>query len=226
MARARLTVDIPAEVWIGELSRQYPTARFRILAAFPEGETGIGLLEISSQQVEEILEELQAADEVTRLDLIHRHEAEALIQFETSTPLLLFPLRRASVPLTMPFTIMDGEADWELTSSHDRLSELGEQLDALGINFRVEYFRQEIAPQQLLTDQQQELLLAAVEQGYYDTPRECSLTELAEWLDLAKSSVSETLHRAEERVIKEFVEDLPELQTDPQEASPQPPDTD
>jgi predicted DNA binding protein len=57
----------------------------------------------------------------------------------------------------------------------------------------------------LLTDQQRRLLVTAVEMGYYDTPRECTLTELAEEADLAKSTTSVTLHRAEETVVKEFV---------------------
>lgn len=226
MARAKLTVIIPEEVWIGELSRRYPEARFRVLSAFPEDESGFGLLEISSRDIEAILDEIQGAESVIRFDLVHRHEEEAIIQFETTAPLLLFPLRRAGVPLSMPFDIRDGEVDWELTSSHERLSELGNQLDALGIKFRVEYFRQEIEPQQLLTDQQQELLLAAIQSGYYDTPRGCSLTELAEQLDLAKSSVSETLHRAEERIIKEFIADLPDIPTETQELTAKTPDTD
>jgi len=62
----------------------------------------------------------------------------------------------------------------------------------------------------LLTDRQRELLLAAVDAGYYDTPRECSLTDLATELDMAKSTVSETLHRAEGTIIEEFVADLDE----------------
>lgn len=39
---------------------------------------------------------------------------------------------------------------------------------------------------------------AVIERGYYDTPRRCTLTELADELDLAKSTCSERLHRAEE----------------------------
>ncbi len=49
----------------------------------------------------------------------------------------------------------------------------------------------------------------AVEEGYYDTARTCSLTELAGEVGIAKSTCSETLHRAEETVIKQFIEDLP-----------------
>jgi hypothetical protein len=59
----------------------------------------------------------------------------------------------------------------------------------------------------LLTQRQRELLTAAVEAGYYETPRACTLTQLADQLGMAKSTVSETLHRAEGRVIREFVDE-------------------
>lgn len=51
--------------------------------------------------------------------------------------------------------------------------------------------------------------MAAVEAGYYDTPRTCTLTELADEVGLAKSTCSEILHRAEEIIVKEFIENLP-----------------
>jgi hypothetical protein len=41
--------------------------------------------------------------------------------------------------------------------------------------------------------------------GYYDTPRDCPLTELADELEIAKSTCSGTLHRAEETIVKRFV---------------------
>nr|WP_265472954.1 helix-turn-helix domain-containing protein [Halohasta litchfieldiae] len=62
---------------------------------------------------------------------------------------------------------------------------------------------------QLLSEKQQELVLEAVDRGYYDTPRDCTLTELADAVGIAKSTCSETLHRAEETIIEHFIEDLP-----------------
>ncbi len=56
------------------------------------------------------------------------------------------------------------------------------------------------------SDRQATVLGAAVERGYDDTPRQCTLTELADALGVAKSTCSETLHRAEETVVKQFVE--------------------
>ena len=72
-----------------------------------------------------------------------------------------------------------------MTTTQDRLSTLGDQL---------------------LTERQQGLVRTAVDAGYYNTPRECTLTELAEIVDIATSTASETLHRAEAKIITQFVE--------------------
>ena len=96
-----------------------------------------------------------------------------------------------------------------MTATQDRLSAFGTQLEQFGMSFDVEYIRRGVeSTEQLLTDSQRDLVLTAVERGYYDTPRECSLTDLADHLDMAKSTVSETLHRAESAIIKEFVAEL------------------
>ncbi|NIS35937.1 MAG: helix-turn-helix domain-containing protein, partial [Actinobacteria bacterium] len=95
----------------------------------------------------------------------HRHENRATLQFETSDPLLLFPVQTAGIPLELPFDIREGQATWELTASHDRLSELGDQLDAFGIRFTVESIERYVDPDRLLTDRQRRLMVAAVERG-------------------------------------------------------------
>jgi hypothetical protein len=105
----------------------------------------------------------------------------------------------------MPFTVQNGEADWELTTSRERLSTLGEQFDALGISYTIDSIYRQVDPEPVLTEQQWRVVTAAVEAGYYDTPRETTLTDLAEELGIAKSTCSETLHRAEERIVKRFV---------------------
>jgi hypothetical protein len=206
MPRAELTLTIPEEIWIGDISRAYPEATFRILAALPGEDSGVGLAEITSTRLETLLDDVDDSESVTALEILSHRGETALVQFETSMPLLLFPVQGSGVPLEMPFTLSDGEATWEITAPRDHLSELGEQLEEFGIPFRVERVEQHVSSEQLLTETQSDLVEAAVEAGYYDTPRECSLTELSERVDIAKSTCSETLHRAEEKIIKAFVD--------------------
>lgn len=52
-----------------------------------------------------------------------------------------------------------------------------------------------------LTDRQQEVLEAAHDMGYYDIPRRATSEELAEQLDLEKSTVLEHLRRAEHNLV-------------------------
>jgi len=208
MPEAKLRLELPEDLWIGELTRQYPDSVFRILAALSDAENGTGLIEVRSENYREILDEMSAYDSVLELEVLNESDERALVQFETTLPLLLLPARDSGIPLEMPFELSDGTAVWEVKTSSDRLSELSEQLDFFGISFTIDYLQYDVTEKRLLTDSQEETVGRAIEMGYYDTPRECSLTELAEELDRAKSTVSETLHRAEEKIIKEVADSV------------------
>ena len=57
-----------------------------------------------------------------------------------------------------------------------------------------------------LPDEQREALRAAVEHGYYETPRRIELGELAEQLDVPRSTLSYRLRRAEASLATSFVD--------------------
>ncbi|WP_424018426.1 helix-turn-helix domain-containing protein [Halorientalis pallida] len=211
MPRAKLSVRLPQAAWIGDLSTDYPDVEFRVLAALPTGETGVGLVELSGPNLPEVIRRIQERETIVSLDLLGESDDRTLIQFETTEPLLLFSVKESGIPLEPPVEIRDGRATVEVTASQDRLSTFGSQLEQFGMSFDVEYVRRTVdSTDQLLTDRQRDLVVEAVQQGYYDTPRESSLTELADHLGMAKSTVSETLHRAEETIVKEFVAELDE----------------
>jgi hypothetical protein len=208
MALAKLVVDLPPGTWIGEVSAAHPDSVFRVLAAMSADETGVGLLEITSQEMPTVLTAIEEHEGITDVELLEAGDDEALVQFETSQPVLLVAVRNSMVPLELPLEIVAGQADLELTATQSRLSELTTQLESFGLSYRVEYLRQSPTTSELLTERQRTVLVEAVEHGYYDTPRRCTLTELSEELNLAKSTLSERLHRVEEAVIKEFVAGL------------------
>jgi predicted DNA binding protein len=214
MPYAKLTIDLPEAIWIGEVSREFPAATFRVLSAVPTDGAGFGLLEIEDEDVPTIVDSLTDRGGISSVQVMQRTETTAIIQFETSEPLLLLSIQESGAPIEFPLTIRDGEAVIELTASRDRLSEFGRQLDAFGMSYTLNRVYDATDSPDLLTDQQQDLLTKAVELGYYDTPRECTLTELAESVDLAKSTASVTLHRAEEAVVKSFVTERLDVDVD------------
>jgi len=204
MPHAQLTLTIPDSVWISEVSRSHPNTRFRVLAATANTATGVARIEILGDNPEAVSDEFREYDAVTDLTIFEADSEMCRVQVETTVPLLLTSIQDAGVPLEMPFEVKDGKMALEVTVPQQTLSDLGETLDKFGIQYTVERIQQETdSDSSLLTERQQWLLDEAIERGYYDTPRRTTLVDLAEELDIAKSTCSEILHRAEERVLKE-----------------------
>lgn len=206
MPLAELAIELPEGTWIHDASTAHPEATVRVLAGLPADDVGFALLELTAPDLESLLREILAQDDLTDIEPLQRTEDRVIVQIETTAPLLLLSAQASGVPLEPPIDIVDGVAEVEVRTSHDRLSELGEQLERFGLAYTVEAVHDDVDSETVLSDHQAELLATAVDCGYYDTPRRCSLTELADRVGVAKSTCSETLHRAEGHVIRRFVE--------------------
>lgn len=206
MPRARLDVALPGHTWAHDLTTHFPEATFRVVSVFVRDGAGVGVLEVEAADPLAVLGEMGDYEDVVELDLLWSDEGAALVQFESSTPALMLPAVRAGVPLRTPFEIGDGRATWELTTSRERLAELGEQFDAAGIAYELVSIGdvEPNSPADVLTDRQREVLGHARDLGYYDVPRTATLTEVAESLGIAKATASDTLHRAESHLVEWF----------------------
>ena len=209
MPQARLLVDLPDGPWIADVSREFPDAGFRVLTAVPGESAGFALVRVSARDVDAVLSAMNSHDALASVSVMAREDGVATVRIETDAPLLLLAAKRSGLPIEMPLDIEDGVAEVEVTGEHERVAEMGRRLSDLGLEFEVERVRQRVNPARLLTDRQRELLLAAVDLGYYDVPRRATLTEVAEHVGIAKSTCSETLQRVERTVVREFVDDLP-----------------
>lgn len=209
MTRAELVITLPDRVWVAQVSREFPEANFRVLTAIPGEATGFALLRIDSSHIDDILEAMAGHEQITDQEVIHQNDASATVHFETTHPLLLLSAKHSGITIELPVDIRNGQASVEVTGSRSHLSELGNQLQNFGLTYDIRRIEAAPTPGKILSDRQQELLVAAVEAGYYDTPREISLTELSQEVGIAKSTCSEILHRAESTVIKEFLAGLP-----------------
>ncbi|USZ72396.1 helix-turn-helix domain-containing protein [Natronosalvus halobius] len=206
MPRATLQIAIPEAMWIARLSRTNLLEEVRILSAIPSGARGTAVVELTAPDPSSTIDAIRDVETVADIDVLQLEDDRALLQLETQLPVLLNAARESGVPVGMPFTIRDGTATWEITTSHDRLSELGRQLETFGVEFAVDSITPDIDTSQLLTEQQFRVMETALEAGYYDTPRTCTQYELAETVGVARSTCSEVLHRAEERIVKAFMD--------------------
>jgi len=204
LPKASLSIEIPDDAWVSDVSKSYPDAVFRVLSAFASEGRGVGIVEVEADgRIEEITDEISEHDAIAEIQLLWSEGNEALVEFETRKPMMLLAARRSGIPVRMPFEIRDGTGNWELTTSRERLSELDSVFDTMGISYELEYVH-EVRSEEFLTDKQRNVMETALYMGYYDTPRESSLSEVAEEIGIAKSTCSEILHRAEEKIVKEF----------------------
>ncbi|WP_049928752.1 helix-turn-helix domain-containing protein [Halopiger goleimassiliensis] len=205
MPYVELTITIPTDAWLGRLPHDRFDARFRVLAATVTDGVGTVRLEIIGADAADVCEELRSLESVPTLTVQESACHRRRVQLETTTPIVLSAIQRAGVPLSMPFEVADGRMTLETTLPQHQLSDLGERLEEAGVRYRIDRIQPEAESDALLTDRQRWLLHEAIDRGYYDTPRRITLVDLADELDLAKSTCSETLHRVEERVLKQFV---------------------
>lgn len=204
MPHVKLTLTIPESLWISEITTDHPEATFRVLAATANTATGVARIEIHGAEPKAIGEKIHRYDSVTDVTVFDVDANRIRMQVETTVPVILTSLQDAGVPIEMPFEVQDGKMTIETMIPQRNLTALGETLDQFGISYTVEWIKQEMDSESLLTPRQQWLLEEAIDRGYYDSPRKSTLVELAEELDLAKSTCSEILHRAEEGVLKEY----------------------
>lgn len=209
MPRARVRFKPPGTSLGGpfRLSSEYPHAEFRLLSAYPTEDGLLIVLEATMADPAVVLDLFEGAPagRVPSYEVLHEDEHTVLLQFQL--PFVPAPFRALLASGTLPqfpYTLEDGWIVCELTTSHERLSRFRDELAETGFAFEVVRVTQSVDPTELLTGRQRQFATEAIDRGYYDTPRRCSLTDLADDLGVSKSTMSIVLHNAEERIIKEF----------------------
>ncbi len=206
MPQIRVRIDGTAvNGWMATTSTEFPEAEFRMLATQLRDEGALVILEVLTSEGDAVVRRFENTPEVGSLEVLHRDEQSVLIQFVTTSSKSYDPLFRSKNVSVYPTILRDGWFSVRLVGPHERLSEYTAELAAAGIPYRVLSVTQSYESSELLTKRQWQFVTEAVERGYYDTPRGCTLTELADAFGVHKSTASRLCHRAESRIVKAFV---------------------
>ncbi|PSP56389.1 helix-turn-helix domain-containing protein [Halobacteriales archaeon QH_7_66_36] len=206
MPRARLTVTLPRDSWLGRVTRTHQSAQLRIRTAALGDPATLVATVAAPDVLPAVVATAADAEKVTAFDVLDREGDRAVCRVTTQAAESLHVAVAAGTPPEFPFTVVAGTARWSVVASNDALSALADEFDEAGIEFEVETVTAGVDAADPLTPRQRRVTRVAVERGYYETPRDCSLAELATALDLAKSTVSETLRRAERRLLAEYLD--------------------
>lgn len=222
MVKSCIHIELPEGRWKTDISQGRADHSFQLLSTVQDGGAAIETVVVSGCDIAGCLSEIQAHPDVDTFDTVDRREDRATVQLKTLEPAVLSAASRAETPLVYPAVLNYGTLIATVVGTHEGISSLGDQLRDNGLGFEVVYIHSEHDVSQVLTDRQEEVLFTAVEYGYYKNPRECTLTEVAEILDIAKSTCSSILHRAEQSVVEYFCQQQRDSDQAPTEGSSTP----
>lgn len=201
MAVAELEVHIPEFVWISRISRRHPETRFTVISYLPLVlPTGLVMLKIEGEETEQILEEIRKASPTRELHVVDREGEATIVSVKTDQAFLLPALVRSEVMIQDPFTIQSGIALWRMLSPRPQIAKLMEHLKEMGVRHSLRQLR-EPKERPRLSPRQAEVFTLAVKHGYYELPRRITLTQLAERLQVSKSTLSAVLRTAERNLL-------------------------
>jgi predicted DNA binding protein len=205
MPRVQLRVNgEPVEDRLADFSTEFPDAEFNVLAAQPTDDGLLDIVEVTTPNGDKLVRHIKDAPKVYSFEVIHIDGGMVLIQFMIPISETYSALVASGIIPQQPVLLQDGWYSTEITATHERLSTYTAELAATGLPYQIMSITQTHDSKELLTDRQWEFITEAVEQGFYDTPRDCTLTELTETFDINISAMSRLRHRAESRIIREF----------------------
>ena len=213
MSRTALRVDLPTGSWLGDVSRAVQSATLRVTETMPvddsavtDGEaTAVATVLVGGAKRDRVEAALRGHEHVARVITIECRGDVRRLRAVGRAPAYLSAARAVRLPVESAVTVVDGRATVTVVGDRDRIEAFGRRLAGDGVTVGVAATGTD-GSDRTLTEAQRELVFEAVRAGYYDTPRRCTLTELAAANGIAKSTCSETLHRAEGRVMRRFVD--------------------
>lgn len=205
MIRARFRMALSDEIWPYEVSTSFPDATLRLLTGVPKGDCALELGEARAQNPEAVSDAIRRHPDIVGYDELYVDDTRVIGQYEADEKGLYEFLWASSLPPEFPIIVEDGEMEFDLTATQPQFEAFGSALDEMGKQYELLSLVHTENRDQLLTDRQREYLTVAHNHGYFDVPRESTLAEVADTLDVDPSSASETIRRATHRVIEDFV---------------------
>ena len=215
--RVRYEGDWTAELRDADVFGQFMASTFRNRRYL-----GVVKLDVATEDQEAVLKTIRSHENTKSLEIIESHETEhgrreAVTTLIHGTYLEYTPLQILLYEGYLPYgafgELENGEMTYDLLvedreSISDAVSLLRE-FGTVSVERISEDFDSYVVPSmtewqcllKAVPTRQRELLVTALEEGYYEMPREITLEELADKVGVAKTTASQHLRKAERKLI-------------------------
>ena len=195
----RIKVRLPEGHWSGDVSRLRPEAILRIEETMPLSKgRGTAKLSSSIDLAKELASHL-GIEEVRDLG-VNRYE----VDIAPKGGGYIKPIRDTGVIPQSPFEVRDGWVDWTIECVAQKAFQLVQNLKDSDIPYQVVSTRS--TNSRMLTSRQRTIFDAAMNEGYWESPRRITLTKLAGLLGVSKSTLSVQLHKIEGVVLNSYAD--------------------
>jgi len=199
-------IELPADAWIGDVSEAYPDVQFRLLTGIETAAgTAVELGETSGAAAVEAAAAVGEHPAISEFETLYAGGERVLSQYRTADRSLYDFLGDVSLPPEFPLIVEDGWLQCEITAPRKRLTQLETRMAESELSFELRSIADRPDADRLLTDRQRELLAGGLASGYYEVPRERTLTELAEDVGIDPSTASGVIRRAERKIVAWFL---------------------
>jgi DNA-binding MarR family transcriptional regulator len=142
---------------------------------------------------------------MVEFEVLESESERVLTKYETTDTDLYAFVEASSLTIEFPVDVTNGWYEFDLTGTREELNRLQEYLDGLPLSYELLSLVRTTGAEGLLTDRQREVLEAGLRRGYFEVPRGCTLAELAEQLDIDKSTASTVLRRGESQLLRWYL---------------------
>lgn len=198
---ARFRIRLPPDLYITDLSRSFPDATFRLLSGVRTGDTASELGEAVTADPGAVASAFQAHDAIYEFEVLNQTDDRLLTTYETTDVNLYAFVEDAEFPPEFPIEVRDGHYEFDLTGTREEFDQFREMLEDIGASYELLSKVGEERSDRFLTRRQEELIAAGLREGYFEVPRGCTLADLADTMDVDKSTASGVIRRAQARLI-------------------------
>jgi len=197
----RLRVANPPHGWCRGASLAHPDAAMRVTAMFPlPGGRCIEVVELRTPAWRDVAERIRSTPGVAQAEVLLASPHGATLRLVVPACGLARGIVATGALPQLPFSVGGGCDELVVVGSRERARMLLEALRRKGVDTQV-LSSGPYEPPRHLTERQQQVLDAAVREGYYDYPRRINLTKLAAKLGVTKSTLSESLMIVERELL-------------------------
>jgi hypothetical protein len=198
---ARFRIELPDDAWIAEVSRAFPAAELRLLVGYRTDEGAMELGEIVAEDPKPVSEAIESHPSVRTYRRLHADDERTLARYEADGSGFYEFVEASPLTPEYPVVVRNGWFTVDFTATREAFDAFRAGLAESPREYELLSVVESVDDEGLLTDRQREVLDRALQAGYFEVPRDCTLADVAADLDIDKSTASEVIRRAEARLV-------------------------